>query len=58
MRLSESLMNSEVSSDQRKEPMEKEDQTHFLIIGGIEVFLPYSPVEASVCVVDAVTVER
>jgi hypothetical protein len=46
MRLSESLMNSEVSSDHREELMEKEDQTHFLIIGGIEVFLPYSLVEA------------
>jgi hypothetical protein len=45
MRHAKSLMNSEVSSDQRGELTEK-DQRCLLIIGGIEVFLPHSPVEA------------
>jgi hypothetical protein len=57
MRLTESLMNSEVSSDQQEELIE-EDQKSILMIGGIKVFLPYSPVEASMCVVDAATEER
>jgi hypothetical protein len=54
VRLSESLMNSEVSSDQREE-LTGEDQKGILIIGGIEIFLPLSPVEARVCVAEAAT---
>jgi hypothetical protein len=54
MRLSESLMNSGMSSGQREELIEK-DHTHFLIIGEIEVFLPHSLVEAQAYVVDATT---
>jgi hypothetical protein len=49
MRLVDNLMNSEVSSYQQGELMEG-DQRFLLIIGGIEVFLPYSPVEAKACV--------
>jgi hypothetical protein len=45
MRPCESLMNSEVSSHQQGERTEK-DQRCLLIIGGIEVFLPHSQVEA------------
>jgi hypothetical protein len=29
--------------------IEKEDHKSILMIGGIKVFLPYSPVEASMC---------
>jgi hypothetical protein len=47
-------MNSGMSSSQQDEMIEK-DQTHFIIIGGIEVFLPHSRVEANACVVDATT---
>jgi hypothetical protein len=57
MGLYNSLMNSEESSDQQEELIE-EDQKRILMIGGIKVFLPYSPVEASMCVVDAATTER
>jgi hypothetical protein len=32
--------------------MMEEDQRSILIIGGIEIFLPSSPVEASACVAD------
>jgi hypothetical protein len=53
MRLPKSLMNSGMSLGQLEELIEK-DQTHFLIIGGIEVFLPHSLVEAQAYVVDAI----
>jgi hypothetical protein len=56
-RLFESPMNSAESSYQQGELME-EDQRSILIIGGIEVFLPSSPVEARACVADATTEER
>jgi pyruvate/2-oxoglutarate/acetoin dehydrogenase E1 component len=49
-------MNSAESSYQQGELMEK-DQKCIMIIGGIQIFLPSSPVEARVCVADAV-VER
>jgi hypothetical protein len=39
MRLSKSLMSSEVSSDQQG-VLKEEDQRRILIIGGIEIFLP------------------
>jgi hypothetical protein len=55
MRLSEGLMNSEESSDQQG-VLTGENQKRILIIGGIEVFLPSSPVEARACVADATTV--
>jgi hypothetical protein len=45
-------MNSEVSSYQQG-VLTKEDQKYSLIIGGIEVFLPSSPVEARGCVAEA-----
>jgi hypothetical protein len=45
-------MNLEVSSYQRGEIIE-EDQKGILMIGGIQIFLPYSPVEVNVCVADA-----
>jgi hypothetical protein len=51
-------MSSEVSSYQQGQLIEKEDQKSILMIGGIKVFLPYSPVEASVCVANAATTER
>jgi hypothetical protein len=35
----------------------EEDQKYILIIGGIEVFLPHSPVEANTCVANA-TIEE
>jgi hypothetical protein len=54
MRLSESLMNSEESSDQQG-VLTGENQKIILIIGGIRVFLPRNPVEARVCVADATT---
>jgi hypothetical protein len=44
-------MSSGVSSYQQGELIEK-DQRCILIIGGIEVFLPSSPVEANTCVAD------
>jgi hypothetical protein len=50
-------MSSEVSSYQQEELMEKKDQTHFLIIEGIQIFLPYSQYEASMCVVEATKTE-
>jgi hypothetical protein len=46
-RLSESLGNSEVSSDQLGTLIEEEDQSFVLIIGGIKIFLLSSPTEAS-----------
>jgi hypothetical protein len=54
----ESLMKLEVSLNQREEMTKKEDQKSILMIGGIKVFLPYSPVEAIVCVANAAKTER
>jgi hypothetical protein len=45
-------MNSEVSSDQQG-VLTEEDQRSILIIGGIEIFLPSSLVEARACVAGA-----
>jgi hypothetical protein len=36
---------------------EKEDQKSILMIGGIKVVLPYSPVESSVCVANVAIAE-
>jgi hypothetical protein len=38
-------------------PIQKEDQKSILMIRGIKLFLPYSPVEASMCVSNATTME-
>jgi hypothetical protein len=57
MRLYKSLMNSEVSSYQQEELIEK-DQRSLLIIGGIEVFLPHIPVEARTFVAEATAGEE
>jgi hypothetical protein len=56
MRPHESCMNSEVSSDQQ-ENLTREDQKGILIIGGIEIFLPLSPIEARECVAEGATTE-
>jgi hypothetical protein len=50
-------MSSEVSSYKHGQLIEKEDQKIILMIGGIKLFLPYSPVEASMCVANAAIVE-
>jgi hypothetical protein len=52
MRLCESLMNSELSLDQPEE-LTEEDQESILMIGGIQIFLPLSPVEVRACVAEA-----
>ena len=54
MRLSESLMNSEESLDQQG-VLTGENHKRILMIGGIQVFLPESPIEARACVADATT---
>jgi hypothetical protein len=54
VRLSNSLMNSKVSLNQQG-MLTEENQKYIMIIGGIEVFLPHIPIEASTCVVDATT---
>jgi hypothetical protein len=52
----EEEMNSVESSYQQGDMME-EHHRNILIIGGIQIFLPSSPVEAIVCVADA-TIEE
>jgi hypothetical protein len=47
VRLSESLKNSEAISDQLETLTEEEDHRCILIIWGIKIFLPRSPVESS-----------
>jgi hypothetical protein len=49
IRLFETLMNSEKSSDQQG-VQTGENHRCFLIIGGIELFMPSSSVEAITCV--------
>jgi hypothetical protein len=46
MRLSDSLINSEVNMDQQVQLTEDEDQYDILMIGGISIFLPFAPEEA------------
>jgi hypothetical protein len=48
--LSKILRNSKVSSDEIGTLKEEEDQRYILIIGGISIFLPRSPVEEITCV--------
>jgi hypothetical protein len=50
-------MNSEVSSDQQG-VLTKEDKRSILIIGGIQIFLPSSQVEARACVAGVTIEER
>jgi len=57
MRLFESLMNLEESSYQQG-VLTGEDKIYILIIGGIEVFLPSSPVEEKACVAEAEIEDR
>jgi hypothetical protein len=53
MRLSDSLMNSEMSSDQQGVLIERGDQRSVMIIGGIQIFLPSRPVEVTMHVADS-----
>ena len=57
MRLSEGPINSEVSLDQQMQLMKEEDLRSLLMIGGIQIFLPFAQEEAEICVVDAVMTE-
>jgi hypothetical protein len=52
MRLSEGLINSEVSLNQPEELTEEEDLRSLLMIGGIQIFLPFAQEEAEICVAD------
>jgi hypothetical protein len=52
MRLSEGLINSEVSLNQKMKLTEGEDLRSFLMIGGIGIFLPFAQEEAEICVAD------
>jgi hypothetical protein len=51
-------MSLEMSSYQQGQMTEEKDQKDILIIGGIQIFLPGSPVEVRVCVVDIAAIER
>jgi hypothetical protein len=51
-------MSLELSSYQEGQLTEEKDQKDILIIGGIQIFLPGSSVEVSVCVADIATTER
>jgi hypothetical protein len=46
MRLSESLINSEMSLDQQMQLTEEENLRSLMMIGGIGIFLPFSQEEA------------
>jgi len=51
-------MSSDLNSYQQGQMTEEKDQKDILIIGGIQIFLPGSPVEVRVCVVDVAAIER
>jgi hypothetical protein len=55
MRLSEGLINSEVSLDQQMHLTEEEDLRSLLMIGGIQIFLPFGQEEEKIYVADAAT---
>jgi hypothetical protein len=57
MRLLEGLINSEMDLDQQMQLTEEEDMRNLLMIGGIEVFLPFGQEEEKICVADAATTE-
>jgi hypothetical protein len=58
-RLSDSLTNSEVNLDQQMQLTEEEEhQDDILMIGGIEVSLPFAQEEAEISVVDGATAEE
>jgi hypothetical protein len=50
-------MSSEVSLDQHVQLTEEEDLRDLLMIGGIQVFLPFSQGKVEVCVVEGATTE-
>jgi hypothetical protein len=58
MRLSDSLINSEMERDQQMQLTEEEDQNDILMIGGIGVFLPCAQEEAEMGVADGATAEQ
>jgi hypothetical protein len=58
LRLCESLINLEVSLDQKMQLTKEEDQNNILIIGGIGIFLPLDPGKENLCVVDDAIEER
>jgi hypothetical protein len=58
MRLSEGLINSWMDLDQQVQLTEEEDLRDLLMIGGIQVFLPFAQEEAEFCIADAATVEE
>jgi hypothetical protein len=51
-------MSSEMNSYQQGQMTEEKDQKDILIIGGIQIFLPGSPIEVRVCVADVAATER
>jgi hypothetical protein len=55
MRLFEGLINSEVSLNHLEELTEEEYQKNLLMIGGIQIFVPFSKEEVEICVVDVAT---
>jgi hypothetical protein len=57
MRLSEGLINLEVSLNQRVKLTEDEDWRNLLMIGGIQIFLPFGQEEEEIYVADATTTE-
>ena len=52
MILSEGLISSEMNLDQQVHLTKEEDLRDLLMIGGIEIFLPFSQEEVEICVVD------
>ena len=51
-------MSSKLSSYQQEQLIEEKGQKDILIIGGIQIFLPGSPIEARVCVANVAATER
>jgi hypothetical protein len=51
-------VNSEMDLDQHVQLTEEEDQLGLLMIGGIEVFLPFAQEEVEICVAGAATTEE
>jgi hypothetical protein len=57
MRLSESLIDSEVRMDQQMQLTEEEDLRNLQMIGGIQVFLPHILEEVEIGIAEAATTE-
>jgi hypothetical protein len=51
-------MSSEMDLDQQMQLKREEDRRNLLMIGGIQIFLPFSRGEAKICVADATTTEE